>query len=322
MSENRTEEAIVRSATSGRTLSTGDLEPTPGEGRRAGGPLDSLKDFAKFAAAPGGLVIALAFYFGWVRTQALALYFGIDPSTLGLSVQDYLLRSVDALFAPLGALLLIGLAGGWIHVRVSNWIAKGRRPDIAMWTSYGLMVAGGALLALAVVAVLQGLPFRIHFLAEPLSPGLGIILLAYGIYMRRALLQRLGRPSPHGSSYRMRSATATLVVMIVVLSLFWTVSEYAAALGRGRAQQIEANISLLPGVTVYSRNDLQLGEARLIVAQGDSASYRYRYSGLRFIIRSGGNYFLLPDGWSRSDGVVIVLRDDANIRVEFTTGSR
>lgn len=52
--------------------------------------------------APSTLLVALAFYFGWVLTNSRASYFGIAASALGFSTQDYLLRGVDALFVPMG----------------------------------------------------------------------------------------------------------------------------------------------------------------------------------------------------------------------------
>src|SRR5919198_481590 len=58
-------------------------------------------------SAPAALITALAFYFGWRRERAFAGYFGIDPSVLGFSTNDYVLRSVDALFVPAAVVLLV-----------------------------------------------------------------------------------------------------------------------------------------------------------------------------------------------------------------------
>ena len=49
--------------------------------------------------------------------------------------------------------------------------------------------------------------------------------------------------------------------------------------------------------------------------------YRYRYSGLGLLIHADGRYFLLPDDWSRSNAVAIVIRDNDAIRVDFVRGS-
>lgn len=51
--------------------------------------------------SPIALVTALLFYFGWVRTRFQARALGYEPVVLDLSVQDYLLKSINVLFLPL-----------------------------------------------------------------------------------------------------------------------------------------------------------------------------------------------------------------------------
>lgn len=53
---------------------------------------------------------------------------------------------------------------------------------------------------------------------------------------------------------------------------------------------------------------------------GQHASYRYRYSGLRLLTEAHGRLFLLPAGWTTTDGAAIVLAGDDQLRVEFTRG--
>src|SRR5260221_4941696 len=65
--------------------------------------------------APSTLVPALAFYFGWTCTNSILAYFGVDPSVLGLTAQDYALRSADVLFIPAGAVLTVALLGIGVH---------------------------------------------------------------------------------------------------------------------------------------------------------------------------------------------------------------
>ena len=59
-------------------------------------------------------------YFGWARTSVHYAVFGIDQGTLGLSVQDYLLRSVNETFKPLAVLLLALLVAIPGHAAVSD----------------------------------------------------------------------------------------------------------------------------------------------------------------------------------------------------------
>jgi len=107
-----------------------------------------------------------------------------------------------------------------------------------------------------------------------------------------------------------------------VLSAFWTASRYADALGRGRAQRLAATLGARPQVTVFAPKRLDIEAPGVFERRrtGADLAYRYRYSGLRLLIRSGGNYFLLPDGWTRRGGKAIVLADSPAYRFEFGTG--
>ncbi len=58
------------------------------------------------------VLTALLVYFGWKRADTQATVLGVDESVFGLSTQDYLLRSVDALFLPIGIFAAAGL--GWL----------------------------------------------------------------------------------------------------------------------------------------------------------------------------------------------------------------
>jgi hypothetical protein len=99
-------------------------------------------------------------------------------------------------------------------------------------------------------------------------------------------------------------------------------SEYARALGRGRAERLAASLGTRPSVTVFSKQRLFVSGAGVVetrLPQGDAA-FAFSYSGLRLLIRSGGKYFLLPEEWSRRGGVAIVVADTADLRLEFGPG--
>jgi hypothetical protein len=54
----------------------------------------------------------------------------------------------------------------------------------------------------------------------------------------------------------------------------------------------------------------------------DPSRFRFRYSGLKLLVRSGGKYFLVPAGWSsRSGAPTFAIPDGDDIRVEFQPGS-
>src|SRR5205814_9746584 len=78
--------------------------------------------------APTTLLTALLYYFGWLSTNRFSRYFGIDPSTIGFSTQDYLLRAIAPAFGPLIVLAASGLLFVWIHRQISEWIHFGRHP--------------------------------------------------------------------------------------------------------------------------------------------------------------------------------------------------
>ena len=66
-------------------------------------------------AAPTSLLTALLFYFGWSHAFYFFDYFGVNSTVLGLSTQDYLMRSVDGLFVPVTAAASLGLVLLWIR---------------------------------------------------------------------------------------------------------------------------------------------------------------------------------------------------------------
>jgi hypothetical protein len=274
--------------------------------------------------APTTLVTALAYYFGWVLTNSRARYFGIDASALGYSTQDYLLRSADALFVPLGTVLVLALAIVTLHAVVTRAMAgepARRRVRVAARTAIGV---GGLLFAFGAVAVFEPVAFSPHYLFASASPGIGIALVAYGAHLLgRARAADATRSTPLADATTRRAAV-TLVALLIVLSGFWTASKYADALGRGRAQNLAAGLRAQPSVTVFSPRRLHIDasgvdERRLT---GRDRAYRYRYAGLRMLVRSNGKYFLVPDGWRRGASPAIVLADRADYRFEFGAGRR
>jgi 4-amino-4-deoxy-L-arabinose transferase-like glycosyltransferase len=263
--------------------------------------------------APSSLITALAFYFGEVRTDAYFSYFGIDRSMINFTTADYLLRSTDVLFIPLGALLIGTLALLWGHFLLqSHHFRDGRlHGDVAIVC----IVLGGVLLVMGAVDAWQGLPFHTPFLFGRLSPGVGVALLAYGLRLRGGT-RSLGWGS---------LVNRTLVGFVIVLSLFAATSDYAAALGRGRAQQFAAGLLDQPEAVVYSTVPLHLegfGVEPTSLQEDGNPGYRYRYRGLRSLLRSGGHYFLVPALWSQSnDAMAIILPDTPSILLQFGKGA-
>jgi hypothetical protein len=282
----------------------------------------TVLELLALVATPTTLLIALAFYFGWKLTESRAAYFGIDYSTLGFSTQDYLLRSADALYVPLGGIVVAGLVALAAHMFVSDCLTHGRRLQLLHRLVPAMAAIGAVLFVTGAYGVFRQLPFEIHYLFVPLSPGFGIVLLAYAGYVHDRLASLDSAASATGPRLSPGSVGIVLISLFVVLSLFWATSLYATALGRGRAERLAVDLSSRPGVVVYSEEQLGLsGPGVIEEALAETSSvFGFRYGGLRLLIRTDDKYFLLPDGWTRSIGTVIVLPDAAGLRFEFTVG--
>ena len=76
--------------------------------------------------APITVISALLFYFGYVSSRAQYAYFGVDVDTIGLSTQDYVMRSPQPLLVPLLTLVMIAVALVALHLAVSAWVARAR----------------------------------------------------------------------------------------------------------------------------------------------------------------------------------------------------
>ena len=79
---------------------------------------DKWWSFGSQIIAPATLLSTLLFYFGYVSSRAQFRYFGLDVDTVGLSTQDYVMRSPQALLVPLLALSLGGAALLILHLAV------------------------------------------------------------------------------------------------------------------------------------------------------------------------------------------------------------
>jgi hypothetical protein len=175
-------------------------------------------------------------------------------------------------------------------------------------------VVGAGALTLGVLAVFRPLPFRTPFLFRPVTIGLGMSLVAYSMYVSRKLRGT-------GNEARLPATLiSVLVVLVVLMSLFLGTAEYAQAPGRGKAEQLIGQLDRRPYVVLFSKERLHLDGRGVeeTVLEGADASLRYRYGGLRLLVKSGGNYFLLPKGWTGADGMAIVLPDDGSMRIQVS----
>jgi hypothetical protein len=155
----------------------------------------------------------------------------------------------------------------------------------------------------------------------PLVLAAGTATAAYGGWLAAAArapdTSRLTAPPWQG-------ALRTLLVgSVITLALFWEVSNYAGVVGRGYAVQLSRSVNALPRASAFSSTPLGIQapgvhEERLNEDPGTGTESRYRITGLRFLVRSGGRIFLLHDQWTPQRGTVIVLPDNDQVRWQFS----
>jgi hypothetical protein len=260
------------------------------------------------------IATALMVYFGWARSDAQARYMGLDVSLFGYSTSDYVLRSVHLLYAPLLVGALVALGWLTLHAQVARVLSVRESRDRLRSAGRLVRVVGVAAVATALgiaVARPAALP-----LVVPLALATGTATAAYGDWLVRAATD----PRAIRSGPPWQSVLRSLVVGgVITLGLFWEVSSYAGHLGRDYAVALAASVPAMPVATVFSAAPLGIqapgvSERRLL-----GTPTRYRTTGLRFLVSSGGRIFLLHDGWTPRHGTVVVLPDDGSLRWQFST---
>jgi hypothetical protein len=261
---------------------------------------------ASFAGA-AGLFGALLFYFGWTRVAATYRYFGIEIGLLDLSFQDYLLRSIRSTYFPLLGIGVLGLGAVLLHGRIIGF-ARARALGV------GLVVLGVVGVLVGLVANVGLVTFRSTWPIVPAILLAGTLACVYGA----VLLYRSTANATAGTG-SIPIAARLLAASVLLLLVFWLVSSYASNRGIRNATAIVRELAARPGVVLLSEQDLHLRGSGLTVQalSGDDAAYRYCYSGLRYLIRSGSRHFLLPEYWQRGRDPVLVIRDSDSIRFEY-----
>lgn len=256
---------------------------------------------------PTTVIAALMFYLGWVRTDRVFRHFGVDSSLVSFSVQDYIMRSVDTTVEPLRVLLSAALVAILLHACLS-WLARryaciGRWPMLlAVWI--GITVAG-----LSEGAKQFELATSMEY---ALWWTVGVGLAAYGWTIA---------PGPRRRADRVNDALlAWVAAALFVVGLFWTVEAYAISRGDEIGNWLEqSRATSKPCVIVHSREALGIYTPGVLTAElvDTQSAYRYRYTGLRLLIRSGEKLFLLPATWADGEPITLVLADSDGVRVDL-----
>lgn len=257
-------------------------------------------------ASQATILSAILFYFGWAKERATWAYFGVDDlGVLNFSFADYLLRSVSTDLPLLMAVGFLVIGALVLHIQVREMLAgndklRHRLALLANMTG-GFLSAIGFALALSLTGS-GG--------SKPVGPGIlvvGLLLLSYA-------------PALRGKKSGGDSWLVLTVLTVALIAFLWTVTGYADYVGSENARELQNGLPRAANVIVYSSADLSLagpgiGESR---SMAPGVRYPYRYTGLRLLVSSGGQDFLVPSGWHPGRGSVIVLPAvSGSIRLEF-----
>ena len=283
--------------------------PSSASGR---GDLRAVLQAVGSVVAPTSLLTALLFYFGWAHTYWFHQHFGIDISLLGFGTQDYLMRSVDTLFLPLTVLAAMAGLFLWGHTAMERWLSGSERGRGALRSLSGLLSGGG----LALVMIGLGGLFLPPGLLYGLSLSAGALAFAYGSYLKRRF-PGVSAEFP-GSADRTRLARVSATFILVALGLFWAAANYASSLGETRADTFEATLPGLPAAYLHSKEPLGIAAPGVVEdACPTGEGFRYRYRGLRLLTQAADRYFLLPESWSPSTGMAIVIPANGSVWMQF-----
>jgi hypothetical protein len=257
--------------------------------------------FAAGIVAPVTLISALLFYFGYVSARSQYEYFGVDVDTIGLSTQDYVMRSPQPLLVPLLVFTLLAVAGLLLHNAIKPTPTAVRRSLVA---AAGLLVLG--VIALFLYPAIGDVPY--YALVVPLVIGLAAAALGYLSYVAARLADR--RPP------------AILIVLLGVVTTtcaFWATATTAEYSGRGLAKSDAEDLGRFPAVILDTKERLQLrspGLEETALRPGAGQTFNYRYRGLRVLVVGDNRLFLVPQRWNPSNTTLVVSLD-SSVRVQF-----
>ena len=280
------------------------------EGETTAARFEKWWTFGKQFVAPATLLSSLLFYFGYVATRAQYRYFGLDVDTVGLSTQDFVMRSPTALLVPLLAISLGGAGLLLLHLGVR------RHPPPAAVVR-ALLVAG-------VVGVVAGFVLVAGYAAWgdwPAYPLVTPLLLAAGSAAVVYAMRLPGTPSfaSDPDTKGLRLGVLAFAVVAIVGCVFWATATVAEWTGFGNGMRTARHLNQLPPLILDTQERLHLTdgivkETGLKAEEGDK--FRYRYRGFRLLVQGDGVMFLVPERWSESDSTLLV-KLDGSVRVQF-----
>jgi hypothetical protein len=320
------------------------------DGRPAGSQFEQWISIGATIAAPVTVLGALLFYFGYVSSASEYAYFGINVDTIGLSTQDYVMRSPQTLLVPLLVLTLVSAGfltlNSAVRRRITSAVTRaadraepGIDPEYRVrrirrraqrWRIPGLIVLMAGVVLLFAYSYVRDWAW--YALVTPLLIAMGAGIIAYASRVlhfvhrlharqRRTTVEAAGtvRADADGMVLARRTA-GVLLCVVIAASTFWVTATIAQWSGRGLAEYVAVHFDTLPSVVLDSKErlflqgDQGIQETQLPPSEGQTFHYRYR--GLRLLIEGRDRMFLVPDDWSVSDSTLVVPLD-GSVRVQF-----
>ena len=276
---------------------------------------------------PATIVTSALFYFGWVRSRAVADYYGIEVELLNYSAADLTLRSVTTVFPVLVFVAVVALVAVAVFDR---WISHAAATDNEEFFSLAKVHASGKrwrklawpliVLGIASLASFEIL-LAINSFLPLLGPGLalsGIALLAASQRMetaKRVTAKGIEGYSSIDSRFTLPLGIAGLAAIFVAVFVVadWRGDQIAA----NRARNIERSF---PAVVLTSQHELHLlglDPGRVLTDQGTlSTPWSRQYDGLRLWIEANDRWFLIPDDWNENK-VVHIVQIDETVRLDI-----
>lgn len=258
--------------------------------------------FAAGIVAPVTLLTGLLFYFGYVSSRSQYEYFGIDVDTIGLSTQDYVMRSPQPLLVPLLVITLLAVAALLLHKAIHPTVVAVRR---AARIAVLVLILG--VVGLLAYPLIGDIPY--YALIVPTVIGLSAAALAYLTYLRRSADPTLG-------------PQRVLIVLLTVATTtcaFWATATTAQYSGRGLAKSDARHLNRFPVVILDTKEKLALrspGIEETALRPGAGQTFNYRYRGLRLLVVGQNRLFLVPQTWTPSNTTLVIPLNDA-VRVQF-----
>ena len=279
-----------------RILPSSRPMPTP-TGGESGSPGRMVKALVAVLVNVGVLT-ALLVYFGWVRSDRMATFLGIDEAILGMTVDDYVRRSVRSVFfLPIVAALRVWCGSGSISGGIGGVLAAATRPD------------GSAGRSVAVGRRRRRLPGRPAPLARRLRGDVhrGALVCAAACCSSSHMSLRAHLPGSVGFAPLTDGVLRGSVAVLVAVGLFWSATNFATVEGTELAREFPSCVSTLPSVEIDSAEPLASSHpaSRHLPGRRQGRALPLPRPAPSRVDRR--NYFLISDDWTPQYGVVVVL---------------